>query len=77
MDPINPNILFCRTLGPMGGNLYKTTNGGQDWFISSVDTFLFSAGAAVIEYDPYEPIILYVGRAMNGTLFRSKWRCKF
>jgi photosystem II stability/assembly factor-like uncharacterized protein len=71
MDPINPNILFCGTLGPMGGSLYKTTNSGEDWFIPNADSFLFDIGAAVIEYDPYNPSMLYVGRAMNGKLFRS------
>jgi photosystem II stability/assembly factor-like uncharacterized protein len=71
MDPINPNILFCGTLGPMGGNLYKTTSSGEDWFIPSADSFLFDIGVAVIEFDPFDPMMLYIGRAMNGKLFRS------
>jgi hypothetical protein len=71
IDHINPGILYCGTLGPMGGNLYKTTNGGQYWFIPSADSFLFDIGVAVIEFDPYNTSMLYVGRARNGKLFRS------
>lgn len=71
IDLVNPDILYCGTLGPMGGNLYKTINGGQDWFIPSADSFLFDRGVAVLEFDPYSTSMLYVGRAMNGKLFRS------
>jgi photosystem II stability/assembly factor-like uncharacterized protein len=71
IDLVNPDVLYCGTLGPMGGNLYKTTNGGQYWFIPSADSFLFDIGVAVIEFDPYNTSMLYVGRARNGKLFRS------
>jgi len=71
IDLVNPNTLYCGTLGPMGGNFYKTTNGGLNWFTPNADTFLFSIGVAVIELDPNNPVMLYVGRAMNGKLFRS------
>jgi photosystem II stability/assembly factor-like uncharacterized protein len=71
IDPIDPRILYCGTLGPMGGDLYKTTNGGTTWFTPSADTALFFSGVAVIELDPYNTTMLYVGRAMNGKLFRS------
>lgn len=71
IDPINPNILYCGTQGHMGGDLYKTTNGGLNWFKPSADTILFDIGVAVIEFDKYNPVLLYIGRAMNGTLFRS------
>lgn len=71
IDPINPNVLYCGTVGPMGGNLFKTTDAGLNWFKPSADTFLFDIGVAVIEFDKYNPALLYIGRAMNGTLFRS------
>jgi hypothetical protein len=71
IDLVNPYILYCGTLGPMGGDLYKTTNGGLNWFTPSADTSLFYIGVAVIEFDPYNTSMLYVGRAMNGKLFRS------
>ena len=71
IDPMDPRILYCGTLGPMGGNLYKTTNGGLNWFTPSADTSLFYSGVAVIELDPYNTAMLYIGRAMNGKLFRS------
>lgn len=70
MDPNNQEILFCGTGGFNGGNLYKTTNGGNSWFVPCEDS-IFEAGVNVIEFDPYEPIVLYVGRAWDGKLDRS------
>jgi len=70
IDPNNQEILFCGTGGFMGGNLYKTTNGGNSWFIPCEDS-IFEAGVNVIEFDPYEPIVLYVGRSWDGKLDRS------
>ena len=52
MDPNNQEILYCGTGGFMGGNLYKTTNGGNAWFIPCNDS-IFQAGVMVIEFDLY------------------------
>jgi len=38
MDPNDQDILFCGTGGFVGGNLYKTTNGGNSWFIPCEDS---------------------------------------
>jgi hypothetical protein len=70
MDPNNQEILFCGTGGFNGGNLFKTTNGGNSWYIPCEDS-IFAAGVEVIEFDPYEPIVLYVGRSWDGKLSRS------
>jgi hypothetical protein len=70
MDPGNQEILYCGTGGFMGGNLFKTTNGGNSWYIPCEDS-IFAAGVEVIEFDPYEPTILYVGRSWDGKLSRS------
>lgn len=70
IDPDNPEILYCGTGGFIGGNLYKTINGGNDWFIPSADS-IFGNGVMVIEFDPYDFETLYVGRSWDGKLSRS------
>jgi photosystem II stability/assembly factor-like uncharacterized protein len=70
MDPNEQEILFCGTGGFMGGNLYKSTNGGNSWFIPCEDS-IFEAGVEVIEFDPFDPIVIYVGRSWDGKLSRS------
>ncbi len=53
--PTNPNILFAGS--PYGG-LFRTTNGGADWF--PVSEFLSSLGISGIVINPANPNIMYV-----------------
>lgn len=70
IDPEDETILYCGTHGFGGGNLYKTTNGGFGWFIPGNDS-IFGNGVWLIEFDSYDPGILYVGRSFEGDLFKG------
>ncbi len=53
--PTNPNIIFA---GSPNGGLFRTTNGGADWF--PVSQFLSSLGISGIAVNPANPNIMYV-----------------
>jgi hypothetical protein len=73
--PTNPDIIFG---GSTHGGLFRTTNGGDDWF--PVSQFLSSLGISGIAVNPVNPDIIYVltgdGNSSNGSfvnqyLYRS------
>lgn len=69
LDPVDPNVLYAGTGGFHGGDLYKTTDGGENWFsIASNDTIPESKTAITV--DPSNHNTVYVGISA-GLLFRS------
>lgn len=54
--PLNPNILY---IGGANGGVWKSTNGGQNWFAVTSNEASLATGSIVI--DPVDPNIIYCG----------------
>ena len=70
IDPVHPETLYVGTGGPFGGNIYKSTNGGQTWQ-SIGDNLLDLAGVTAIAIDPNNTSVVYAGTADIGAISRS------
>ncbi|MCC6253424.1 MAG: hypothetical protein IT276_00760 [Ignavibacteriaceae bacterium] len=74
LDPTNPKIIYAGASGFFGGTLYKTTNGGIDWFNlykSENETPGLLNGITSIRIDKSNTNVLYVGTADEGILVKS------
>ena len=60
-----PNFMFC---GTEPGEVYKSTDGGQNWTHSSM-TLDFGSGVTAVEISPTNPLIVFAGG--NKGVFRS------
>jgi photosystem II stability/assembly factor-like uncharacterized protein len=60
-----PNFMFC---GTEPGEVYKSTDGGQNWTHSSM-TLDFGSGVTAVEISPSNPLIVFAGG--NKGVFRS------
>ena len=69
-DPMQPETLYAGTHGFFGGNLYKSTNGGQSWAAIG-DGTLLEAGPTAIAIDPQSTQTIYVGTSSIGSLLKS------
>lgn len=67
-DPVHPETLFAGTSGPFGGDLYKTTNGGENWIPSGFSDL--GSGVLCIAIDPVSSNVIYAGTSYTG-LFLS------
>ncbi|NHN26879.1 T9SS type A sorting domain-containing protein [Flavobacterium jejuense] len=54
----NPNIVYC---GTEPGEVYKSLDGGDNWFNVSLNVAFSNRGVNAIEIDPTNPDIVYVG----------------
>lgn len=61
----NPNVLFC---GTEPGEVYKSTNGGNNWSSVSLNED-FGSGVTAIKIHPNQPDIVFAGG--NNGIFRS------
>jgi|GEM_PF-5726821 len=86
MDPTQPETLFAGTVGPFGGTIYKSTNGGDQWMRIDPDsgwtmrTTLagdsgavdpLEGGVTTIALDPRDSDILYAGTADLGEVCKT------
>ncbi len=75
IDPTNSNVLYAGTVGPHGGGLSKTMNGGQSWFTIPTEwqgnIYPLSDGVTTVAIDPKNPNELYVGTSWLGYLYKS------
>ena len=72
IDPLDPEILFVGSVAIAGGgNLYRTTNGGQSW-IPLADTTRLLQGVISIAVHPETTSIVYAGTPWNGDLLRTR-----
>lgn len=63
LHPNNDNIVFC---GTQGGDIYKTVNGGEQWYrLENLKSDILS-----MAIDPTNPDILYAGTKSNS-IYRS------
>ncbi len=69
MDPVDSNILYAGTGGPMGGRLYKSTDAGEHWFAVGNDSLRDSITSIAI--DPQNSHIIYAGTDWGGILWKS------
>ena len=72
-DPMSPETMYVGTAGFFGGNLYKSTNGGQSWTALEAvsDTGHLRQGVIAIAVDHESTNIIYAGTAGNVDLFKS------
>jgi hypothetical protein len=72
-DPIFPETMYVGTAGFFGGNLYKSTNGGQSWIALEAvsDTGRLRQGVISIAVNPESTNIIYAGTSQNVDLFKS------
>lgn len=61
----NPNYMFC---GTEPGEVYKSTDGGQNWSHSSM-ALDFGSGVTAVEISPTNPLVVFAGG--NKGVFRS------
>ncbi|MGL5888328.1 MAG: VPS10 domain-containing protein, partial [Bacteroidia bacterium] len=58
-SPQQSNIVFC---GTQPGEIYKSIDGGQNWFLTSINVGNLGEVSS-IEIDPTDPNVVYVGAA--------------
>jgi photosystem II stability/assembly factor-like uncharacterized protein len=56
IDPTDPNVMYA---GGIGGGVWKTTDGGQDW--NPLSDTLSNIAIGSLEMDPKDPKTLYAG----------------
>lgn len=69
MDPKNSNILYAGTGGPMGGTMYKTTDGGTNW--SNIGGDSLGDGVISIAIDHGNTNTIYAGTAGACIIWKS------
>lgn len=62
---VNPDVLYC---GTEPGEVYKSIDGGENWFNVSL-SLNFGSGVTAVEVDPANPDIVFAGG--NAGVFRS------
>jgi photosystem II stability/assembly factor-like uncharacterized protein len=67
-DHARPETLYVGVSGPFGGDLYKTTNGGESWTSITADGLY--AGVISIAVDPFSTGTIYAGTPYAG-LYKS------
>ena len=65
VHPANPAIVY---IGTLNSGVYKTTDGGENWFESTSGIMVPDVRAIAI--DPFNPSILYTG-AQRGGIYKS------
>lgn len=70
IDPLHPDTLYAGTGGFFGGNLYKSTDGGNQWEAIG-DTIMNWNGVTAIAIDPNNTNTLYAGTAWIGAICKS------
>ena len=68
VDPLTPSTLYA-----LQNQVWKSTNGGADWYSSSagmVDSLGYRAPVIVLAIDPLTPTRLYAG-TLNGGIYKS------
>lgn len=71
VDPQHPETLYAGSDGPFGGPLYSSTDGGRFWVKNDSATASGIYGIGVIEIDPLNSNVLYVGVQSLGELFKT------
>ena len=71
LDPKFPDTLFAGTTGPFGGELYKTTDGGDFWVDISNTIGQLHHGITKIAINPFNTQIVLVGTAWSGDVMRT------
>lgn len=78
IHPLRPDTLYCGTVGFFGGGLYKSTNGGAEWYPLHCDSGaqvipcnLLRGGVASLTLDPFHPDTLYVGAVNPSYILKS------
>lgn len=64
LHPLTPTIMLAGSGNwePVGGEIFKTVNGGQNWYlVSSMFT-----NALTFAFDPISPTVVYAGTKLNG-----------
>jgi len=69
IDPEHPETLYVGTLGFLGGDIYKSTNGGMSW--ASIGTTGLWNGVITLAIDPISTNTLYAGTAAGEGLYKS------
>jgi photosystem II stability/assembly factor-like uncharacterized protein len=64
VHPLTPTLMLAGSgnFEPIGGEIFKTTNGGQSWYIVSP---MFT-NAVTFAFDPVSPSIVYAGTKLSG-----------
>jgi photosystem II stability/assembly factor-like uncharacterized protein len=68
-DSVHPETLYAGTAGFFPGDMYKSTNGGENW--TSVGGSGLYGGIASIVIDPISTDTIYAGGASGQGLFKS------
>jgi len=70
IDPNDPDVLYMGGTGFMGGDMYKSQDGGESWEVASDSTF---SGLALssIEVKPSDLNVVYVSCGSFGAVFKS------
>jgi hypothetical protein len=69
IDPANPDVMLA---GSVGGGIWKTMNGGVNWF--AVDDFMAVLSVSSMVMDPTNPGVIYAGTGEgynNGDAIRG------
>jgi len=69
INPTNPDVMLA---GSVGGGIWKTMNGGVDWF--AVDDFMAVLSVSSMVMDPTNPSVIYAGTGEgynNGDAIRG------
>ncbi len=79
MSPIDSNVIFLATGGPMGGWVYKTINGGKNWY-PCIDTTMAGLGSNVakiiLDSDSLQYLFAinsYYGDLIKSTDYGESW----
>ncbi len=70
VDPRYPDTLYAGSGGVMGGNLYKSTDGGQSWNIIGSPTL--GNGVSAIAIDPTNTQTLFAGTGWTSYIYKSE-----
>jgi photosystem II stability/assembly factor-like uncharacterized protein len=69
INPLHPDTLFTGTGGPYGGGMYRSTDGGQSWYVAC-DSTLYG-GVRAIAIDPHDSQTVYAGTLSTGVISKS------
>jgi photosystem II stability/assembly factor-like uncharacterized protein len=71
IDQHYPETLYTGTGGPMGGAIYKSTNGGNYWFRVSPNTGGLISSTMSLAINPTNSNIVYAGTDQDGNVYKT------